>query len=76
MPMMLVLMASRLLPPLQAAKRGRHLQHPQLCLDAIQTGVERGGAEGLRKVSRGLHPGCSNIASGCLTACPLLTMVQ
>ena len=34
----------------QAAKRARHLQHPQLCLDAVQSGVERGGVEGLKKV--------------------------
>jgi enoyl-CoA hydratase/3-hydroxyacyl-CoA dehydrogenase len=35
----------------QAAKRARHLRHPQLCLDAIQEGVARGGAAGLKKVS-------------------------
>jgi len=33
----------------EAAKRARHLQHPQLCLDAIQTGVEHGGLAGLKK---------------------------
>jgi hypothetical protein len=34
----------------QAAKRARHLRHPQLCLDAIQEGVAYGGAAGLKKV--------------------------
>eukprot|EP00878_Enallax_costatus_P013083 GHUV01013671.1.p1 GENE.GHUV01013671.1~~GHUV01013671.1.p1 ORF type:complete len:534 (+),score=173.53 GHUV01013671.1:1005-2606(+) len=33
----------------EAAKRARHLQHPQLCLDAIQMGVARGGMAGLKK---------------------------
>lgn len=33
----------------EAAKRARHLAHPQLCLDAIQRGVEAGGHEGLNK---------------------------
>lgn len=35
----------------EAAKRARHLQHPQLCLDAIQTGVSHGGLAGLKKVN-------------------------
>lgn len=34
----------------EASKRARHLGHPQLCLDAIQTGVEHGGEAGLIKV--------------------------
>jgi enoyl-CoA hydratase/3-hydroxyacyl-CoA dehydrogenase len=34
----------------QTAKRARHLTHPLLCLDAIQTGVEQGGLAGLKKV--------------------------
>jgi enoyl-CoA hydratase/3-hydroxyacyl-CoA dehydrogenase len=34
----------------QAAKRARHLKHPQLCLDAIQEGVAFGGSAGLKKV--------------------------
>jgi hypothetical protein len=34
----------------EAGKRARHLRHPQLCLDAIQMGVERGGQTGLVKV--------------------------
>ena len=34
----------------QAAQRARHLTHPQLCLDAIQYGVEHGGRAGLEKV--------------------------
>lgn len=33
----------------QAAKRARHLTHPQLCLDAIQEGVAKGGLAGLKK---------------------------
>lgn len=33
-----------------AAKQAAHLTHPQLCLDAIQAGVERGGLAGLAKV--------------------------
>jgi enoyl-CoA hydratase/3-hydroxyacyl-CoA dehydrogenase len=33
----------------QASKRARHLHHPQLCLDAIATGVTDGGAAGLKK---------------------------
>eukprot|EP00775_Hariotina_reticulata_P003942 gene3942-4196_t len=33
----------------EAGKRARHLQHPQLCLDAIQAGVQQGGAVGLKK---------------------------
>jgi enoyl-CoA hydratase/3-hydroxyacyl-CoA dehydrogenase len=33
----------------QAAKRAPGLQHPQLCLDAIQYGVEHGGLAGLKK---------------------------
>jgi enoyl-CoA hydratase/3-hydroxyacyl-CoA dehydrogenase len=39
----------------ESAKRARHLKHPQLCLDAIQTGVEHGGAAGLVKVRQGEH---------------------
>ena len=34
----------------QAAKKGAHLTHPQLCLDAIQWGVEYGGLKGIEKV--------------------------
>ena len=33
-----------------AAKRAKGLKHPQLCLDAIQCGVEHGGMAGLIKV--------------------------
>ncbi|KAG7669001.1 hypothetical protein Ndes2526B_g00718 [Nannochloris sp. 'desiccata'] len=33
----------------QAAKRAPGLQHPQLCLEAIQYGVEHGGLAGLKK---------------------------
>ena len=33
----------------QAAKQARNLTHPQLCLDAIQFGVEHGGYAGLQK---------------------------
>lgn len=33
----------------QAAKQAPHLRHPQLCLDAVQTGVEHGGRAGLVK---------------------------
>lgn len=36
----------------QAAKQARNLQHPLLCLDAIQYGVEHGGRAGLQKVRR------------------------
>ena len=35
----------------QAAKKGAHLMHPQLCLDAIRWGVEFGGLKGIEKVS-------------------------
>ena len=35
----------------QAARQARNLTHPQLCLDAIQCGVENGGFAGLDKVS-------------------------
>lgn len=43
----------------EASKRARHLKHPQLCLDAIQTGVERGGQAGLVRVCTvGLMHGC------------------
>ena len=38
----------------QAAKKGAHLTHPQLCLDAIKYGVEFGGLKGIDKV-RMLH---------------------
>ncbi|GFR46239.1 hypothetical protein Agub_g7785 [Astrephomene gubernaculifera] len=31
----------------EANRRARGLRHPQLCLDAIQAGIERGGAAGL-----------------------------
>lgn len=34
----------------EAAKRGRHLQHPQLCIDAVAEGISHGGAAGLKKV--------------------------
>ena len=34
----------------EAAKRAPGLQHPQLCIDAIQYGVENGGEAGLVKV--------------------------
>ena len=34
----------------QAAKKGAHLTHPQLCLDAIKYGVEFGGLKGIDKV--------------------------
>ena len=34
----------------QAARQARNLTHPQLCLDAIQYGVEHGGYAGLEKV--------------------------
>ena len=35
----------------QAAKKGAHLTHPQLCLDAIRYGVEFGGLKGIDKVN-------------------------
>ncbi len=35
----------------QAAKKGAHLTHPQLCLDAIRWGVEFGGLKGIDKVN-------------------------
>ena len=42
---------------LEASKRAPGLQHPQLCLDAIQFGVEHGGAAGLEKVcDKATHP--------------------
>lgn len=44
----------------EAAKRARFLQHPQLCLDAIQAGVEHGGAVGLQKVRRRGRMGCED----------------
>jgi hypothetical protein len=34
----------------QAAKQAPNLTHPQLCLDAIQAGIEHGGVAGLAKV--------------------------
>ena len=34
----------------QAAKQARGLAHPQLCLDAVQAGIERGGHAGLQTV--------------------------
>lgn len=34
----------------QAAQKARGLAHPQLCLDAVQEGVARGGKAGLKKV--------------------------
>lgn len=39
----------------QVAQQARNLTHPLLCLDAIQYGVEHGGAAGLDKV-RQLQP--------------------
>ena len=39
----------------QAAKKGAHLTHPQLCLDAIRWGVEFGGLKGIDKVGNGLN---------------------
>ncbi|MEW5306749.1 MAG: hypothetical protein WDW36_009191 [Sanguina aurantia] len=33
----------------QASKQAPGLRHPQLCLDAIQEGIEKGGMAGLRK---------------------------
>lgn len=51
----------------EAAKRARHLQHPQLCLDAIQTGVEQGGQAGLQKV----RTSCSS--GGCSCECSTST---
>lgn len=56
----------------QAAKKGAHLTHPQLCLDAIRHGVEFGGLKGIDKVCThscmacaciwhiltGIHPSC------------------
>eukprot|EP00890_Picochlorum_soloecismus_P004308 jgi/Picsp_1/4879/NSC_02244-R1_glyoxysomal fatty acid beta-oxidation multifunctional protein mfp-a len=33
----------------QSAKRARGLQHPMLCIDAVQHGVEHGGLAGLKK---------------------------
>ena len=39
----------------QAAKKGAHLTHPQLCLDAIRWGVEFGGLKGIDKVCNGLN---------------------
>ncbi|KAI8110882.1 hypothetical protein M9434_004456 [Picochlorum sp. BPE23] len=35
----------------QSAKKARGLQHPLLCIDAIQYGIEHGGLEGLKKES-------------------------
>ena len=35
----------------QAAKKGAHLTHPQLCLNAIRYGVEFGGLQGIDKAS-------------------------
>ena len=37
----------------EAAKRAPGLQHPQLCIDAIQYGIENGGEAGLVKVRKG-----------------------
>lgn len=34
----------------QASKQAPGLRHPQLCLDAIQEGIEKGGMAGLKKV--------------------------
>lgn len=34
----------------QASKQAPGLRHPQLCLDAIQEGIEKGGLAGLKKV--------------------------
>eukprot|EP00198_Chlamydomonas_reinhardtii_P010029 XP_001699366.1 predicted protein [Chlamydomonas reinhardtii] len=36
----------------EAGRRARGLAHPQLCLDAVQAGVERGGQEGLAAEGR------------------------
>jgi enoyl-CoA hydratase/3-hydroxyacyl-CoA dehydrogenase len=41
----------------QAAKQARGLAHPQLCLDAVQAGIERGGHAGLQTVR---SAGCRN----------------
>lgn len=46
----------------EAAKRARGLRHPQLCLDAIQAGVEHGGEEGIKKVG-GRWCGCPRFLS-------------
>lgn len=53
----------------EAGKRARHLRHPQLCLDAIQTGVEQGGRAGLVKVGRmwGFWTGVWGFGQGCRT---------
>lgn len=48
----------------QAAKKGAHLTHPQLCLDAIQWGVEFGGLKGIDKVCLLLQHGfCVSLPS-------------
>lgn len=64
---------------LQASKQARHLTHPQLCLDAIQYGVEHGGRAGLVKVLPTCCCACagrlhgSSAAPECrLTSCVLL----
>lgn len=51
----------------QAAKKGAHLTHPQLCLDAIRWGVEFGGLKGIDKVCLSVN------LMGCLTSAVLQT---
>ncbi|GBF93062.1 hypothetical protein Rsub_05673 [Raphidocelis subcapitata] len=56
----------------QAAKRARHLKHPQLCLDAIQAGITDGGAAGLKK-ARGLFALLGGMGEGeCFAAAAAL----
>lgn len=68
---------------LQASKQARHLTHPQLCLDAIQYGVEHGGRAGLVKVlttpaAVPVQGGCTDhlppLSAGLLRVCCLLTV--
>ena len=40
----------------QVARQAPNLTHPLLCLDAIQYGIEHGGAAGLKKVPPRLAP--------------------
>lgn len=51
----------------QAAKKGAHLTHPQLCLDAIRWGVEFGGLKGIDKVWR--------LGLNCLSLCVLCSLM-
>lgn len=37
----------------EASKRARGLMHPQLCLDAVAVGIERGGQSGLQAEGEG-----------------------